>query len=399
MTNAFNGPFLAIPRWAINKLLRNPSALQVLCSMVDHMDIRTKQATVSMTQLHEATGLARRTVQRAVRWLELEGVVTTKMSGSGASSYTLMYEGGASPMTQGGVTHDAGGASPMTQGGVTRDTPLGIKNGHLPGLVGNTIEVIESIKEESERVFDPEGGQDMILGGDHEEEEKKDRRRQIDDKSRSVMKPLVQRFLNHPSQFRKPKPTEADQLILRRSIRRLLDGGMSPKSVADLIDLFMESHFVQYEDNIRAFSSKKIQTILLKKLSVSVTHEDPVLQYLSMDCQRGDLELPWSSEHDTALQTALMRRSLESTFRYPELVAKIIRYWSGSFTDKDFLLALTALEEIVNHGLGKAFINVAESAEILTMVELPEALLNGTVRDSPGTMVSAVYESRRSPNV
>jgi hypothetical protein len=398
MTSAFNGPFLAIPRWAIEKVLKNPSSLQVVCSMVDHMDIRTKQATVSVTQLCEATGLTRRTVQRAVRWLESEGVVATKMSGAGASSYTLMYEGGASPMTQGGVTHDAGGASPMTQGGVTHDAPRGVKNGHLPGLVGNTIEVRESIKEESERVFDPEGGKEVIIGGDHEEEAKKERRHQIDATNKSSVKPLVQRFLTHPSQFRKPKPTEAETLVLRRAIRLLLEGGMSSSSVAGLIDLFMDSHFVQYDDNIRAFASKKIQAILIKKLQVSVIHEDPVLQYLSLDCQRGDLDLPWSPDQDQMLQNALMRRALESTFRYPELVSQVIHHWAGGFSDSAFVAALDDLESIVKHGLGMTFVDIPETAKRLTMVSLPKDLLKGTVRASPGTMVSAVYESRRSPN-
>lgn len=400
MTNTFDGPFLAIPKWAIPTVVQNPSALQVLCGLVDHMDIRTKVANVPIGELSEAVGLSRKTVQRSLRWLESEGVVDTQQSPNGASSYTLRY-------TQRGVTGDRGvghgcpgGRSRVTGGEVTGDLPNGIKNSHLPGFCRNVIEnTIESVKEELKKGAAGPEGATMILGGDHEEEDRKEHRQQTIDKNRSHMKSLTHKFLYHPSHFHRSKASETEVLMLKRTLKRMLDGGMTPATISSLIDLFMSSPFGQYDHPVRAFSSKKVQEVLVKKLRITVTHEDPVLQFLAQDCQRGDLDLPWPEDQDQDLVNALILRSIESTFRYPDLVSQIITYWAGDFRNPGFIAALTALESIIKHGLGKEFVDVYETAESIPMVDLPKDLLKGTVRNSPATMSVAVYESRRSPNV
>jgi len=394
VSSTFDGPFLAIPKWAAQKAQKKPSALQVLCALVEHMDIRTKTSTVTISQLAEGTDTSPATVRRATKWLEDEGIIETKKCLNGANSYTVIYERGVSPVTGGAITSDRGGLSPVTGGAIMGDTPKQPKNSHLPGETQNPIEVYrESNKEKEKRVSDE--GSDMILGSDPEASgsttEKPKRTKD------SELKPLVEAFCYHQSRVMSARYSPQEIVILKHTLRRMLKNGMTPQTIHRMIDTFLsDTRFQNYTDLVKAFSSNKVQKTLLDRIGADVTDDDPVLMLMANDFVREDQDIPWDPPADDLLRRITTRHCLEALFRYPELVAGLATHWQGFFEDQGFISALQALDDLVKVGLGMSSLPTDELLEELQMLQVPQDLLSGTVRPSAGTIKEAIYNYRRA---
>ena len=339
-----------------------------------------------------------------LRWLEDEDMIRITHVGGGRKSntYQIRYQFS-------GVTHDPSEGSPVTPlnltettRGVTSDPSQVPKNDDLPAKTQNTIEhIIEMVYVEPlKNVSDEKETEPVILGSDPNHQKSPDTLTSTTKpKPNPVVKDLSWYFLNNRA-IVMHKKTSRDVQILQRTMKLLLASGLTPQAIRSMTDqFFSDTRFRSYDSPVLAFSSKKIQKVLMSRISIAVQVDDPVLSLMSQDFVRDDLVLPWDSSQDSQVRTSVTSRCIETLYRYPELVAGIIRNWSGDFYSKDFLAALSDIESLVRYGLGRETINVSEVVERLSFMPLPKDLIKGTVRDSADTMVSAIYEYRRMNRV
>lgn len=356
---------------------------------------------MSIPEIADASGVSKETAKRMLKWMEQEGMVeVTQGGGRTTNTYRIIYRSG--------VTHDPAGGSPMTPlnlktktRGVTHDPSKLPKNDHLPAKTQNTIEhIIEVVHEELlENVSDEKETTPVILGSDPDHRSTETVQRTTQPKANPSVKSLSWYFLNNRN-IVMHKKTSKDVQILQRTMKLLLSAGLTPPVIRSMIDqFFSDTRFRSYDNPVLAFSSKKIQKVLMDRITVDVQIDDPVLALMSQDFVRGDLELPWDESADNSIRMAVTSRCLETLYRYPELVSNIIQQWPGDFRNHDFLDALSSVESLVKHGLGRETANVSEILDRLSFMPLPKDLIKGTVRDAADTMVSAIYEYRRTNRV
>ncbi len=398
-TTMFDGPFIAIPRWARERIAaaKKGSALEVLCSLVDMMNIRTKCVNATIPQIAERANLSVETTKRMLRWLEKEGIIhTTRSGGQSANQYHIQYKSMGSPMTPQGVTHDPIDLYDPTTYGVTHDPTNTPKKGTLPAEMSPHRETYStSIKHES--IKKTAGSQKvspkMILGSDSEVP------KVTTNIAHTTINDLTNQFIHHRSNVMRVYPA-SDVSILRKTIKTLLKSGLSAQTIQKMIDNYLtDSYFSSYNNPILGFASKKIQKILIERVTAAVTSEDPVVMLLLADFDRGSLDIPWPHVQDSYLRTGLTTRCLETLYRYPELVVQVVYHWAGDFQNPEFLSDLSTLDALVKNQLGKETHDLTELLSKLEYVVIPKSLLRGNVRDSAGTIVSAIYQYRRDSRV
>jgi len=391
-STTFDGPFLAVPMWAVHRIAQDstPSTLQVLCVLVEHMNLRTKKVSMSLAEIAEASGVSRETAKRCVKWLVEEQVLTVTRASRTKNWYAVMY---LKPSQLG---------SPMTLGRVTHDPSNTPKNSDLAGTLQNSIDNNREISsnENMRRVCDQERNPAVILGSDPHEEPRASVKKTRSKKPTPEVTALAQAFLQHRTSVMRSAYTYNDTAILKRSVRLLLESGLSPVTVRQMIDqFFADTRFSQYKNPVSAFSSRKIQNILLSKISPEVSVDNNVLALLANDFVRDDIDLSWDPDCDDDLRKAITSRAMESVYRYPELVAEIAQRWNGSFTSPEFMKALTSLESLIRSQLGLETADVSDLLKDLDFLHLPQCILSGQPRPAAGTIVEAIYFYRRAANV
>jgi hypothetical protein len=412
-TNHFDGPFLAIPVWAIEviKDRGHPRDLQVLTGIVGCMDLRTRTTVATHDQIAEYIGVSRETVKRSLRWLGSEGIILVSRSGNSVNRYTVQYR------PRRGVTGDLPGGHgrpPETpeqtrQGesrGVTGDPP---KMDVSPGQTGNPQNTdIYSNRELVIRNGEAPcgGGKDeMILGQDPDDVREKPAEKTPTPtkakKPRGAYE-LADHFMFHPKSLMSQSYTPQDRRILMATFKRLLDGGLTRPSVVRMINNFWEHPtFSRYSSPVEAFSSKAVQKSLLETTEVVVLDDNPVLTMMANDFTRGDVDLPWHSSADGDLGKAVMLRCMDACYRYPEIVADIATAWNGEFTHPEFLATLDALNDLVRWHCAQQSVDHEDVIKKLSSFNLPQPLLNTSptmLRSPAGTIEEAVYNYRRFGN-
>lgn len=407
-TNHFDGPFLAVPVWAVEviKDRGQPRDLQVLIGLIGCMDLRTRTITASYQQVAEHIGMSRETVIRSAKWLEYEGIVRVSRTGNSVNSYTVVYK------PQGGVTGDTPGCHGR-HSGVSRETPLeasGSVTGDTPKSSVSPAQTPDSNSTEIYRHRDtykknesaPCGSEEanVILGGDPHEEKKDPAPKAA--KSGSPKKPfdLAERFMHHPKSLMSRTYTQRDRMVLMATFKKLLDGNITRKTVVSMIDKFWDNpHFANYDDPAQAFSSKAVQKSLMESVDVQIEDNDPVLNMMANDFTRTTEALPWSVTADRDLQKAVIMRCMDACYRYPELVADLATMWNGEFTDRQFLSALDDLNTLVLWHCNQDPSDVNELHTKLSFLKLPKALAEKVptmLRPPAGTIGEAIYNYRRS---
>ena len=106
-TNVFDGPFLAVPVWAVGEIrdYGQPRDLQILLGLVALMERRTKDIAASVTQIAEYVGVSKETAKRSLKWLADHKIITViHRQKPLVNVYTLHY---TPPVKHGdGVTGD-----------------------------------------------------------------------------------------------------------------------------------------------------------------------------------------------------------------------------------------------------------------------------------------------------
>lgn len=407
-TNLFQGPFLAIPVWAVDLITKHgqPRDLQVLVGLVGLMDRRNREVTASVTQIANHVGMSRETVKRSLKWLGEYGVITVRRRKNPTINvYTVHYT-------------DAGLGSRVTHTRVMGDPHLGSRVTHLEGSTrvtgdpsdcpetrkpqgfpGSSIEVyIERvILDEKERAAS--GREVEVIFGSNEDYVDPDKTPAKKKRDKGVNH-LVSHFV-HNRQVALTRSYSAKELtILRATMRTLKDSGLTDFTITQMIAKFFSvTRWRESEHIVLLFAKKDIQSKLLAEIESSVEVDDPVLQLMLSDFDREGIEVPWSKQHDAILKRAIIMRGTDICYRYPEIVSALATEYSGNFNNDDFVNTLTALNSLVRVITGEEQGDVSEILLGLEDVLLPEELRNGTeklLRPMASSLVEAVYNYRRT---
>jgi hypothetical protein len=180
----------------------------------------------------------------------------------------------------------------------------------------------------------------MILGADPTETKPSDDTPKR--KTRPEVNPLVNYFVYHPKSIMNSAYSFQDVQILRRTIRLLLDAGLTRPSIANMIDKFFSTENIRSADSpIRMFSSKSVQQSLMDKIETSLDENtSPVLTLMLNDFNRGDLELPWDSATDEYLRKIVILVGMDVKWHLGEEECdneKLISTLSGTTLPKELL--------------------------------------------------------------
>lgn len=412
-SNVFGGRFIAVPEWALAYINEHgqPRDLQILTCLVSMINLHDKSVTVSVVDLAKLANTSKETVKRSLKWLSDNFVISVTVGKKpNPNTYTVNYTQQVigSPVTPYRVMDDPFIGSPVTSLGVGDGVMYDpIKTIELPACDGNseTPRVIMLLKKDSTRNIEKAAGEsdkvgDMILGADpsdkpaHVEKQKRKPRPEVND--------LVSHFVYHPRSVMVSSYTFQDMNILRRTIRLLLDSGLTRLSIRKMIDKFFSvDRMRSAESPVLMFASKSVQQSLMDSVGteISETEVSPMISLMLNDFQRTQ-DLPWDAEVDNVIKRTVIMLCMEACYRYPEVVAEIIENSSGVVNSavKD---KLSALNSLVNWHLDIEDCNHKELLSTLSGTTLPKELLSATkssLRPAADTIVTAVYNYRRVDN-
>lgn len=408
-SNVFGGRFIAVPEWAVAHIFEHgqPRDLQVLTCLVSMMHIHNKSAEVSIQEIADASRTSKETVKRSVKWLSEQQIITTKIRRKPKKNiYTINYTQKpiGSPMTLSNTNSPQSIGSPMTLStpldGVTHDpikidiTPAQVTK----SLVSREIIIIESNSNKTlKKAAGPHDKvEDMILGADVNEKPKAEEPAKR--KPRPEVNDLASYFVYHPRSVMTCSYSFQDMNILRRTIRLLLDAGVSRTTVRQMIDKFFSTDRMRgAESPVLMFSSKSVQSSLMETLDTVLDNTSPILSLMLNDFNREGIDLPWDSSADEALRKVIIISGMDVCYRYPELIAQVIEL-AEDFSSSSFRNQISSLNSLVKWHLGEEEADVNELKEDLVGITLPKELLaktRSTLRPAADTLVSAIYNYRR----
>ena len=407
-TNSFQGPFLAVPVWAVDVINKcgQPRDLQVLVGLVALMDRRNKEVTASVQQLSLHLGISKETTKRSLRWLTEYGVITTRRrKNPNVNVYTVHYTdaGMGSRMTLDGVTHDPMVGSPVTLAGgvdgVTHDPSYPHFYDDLAGETQSSIEVLikRVVLERTERAAS--GTEDeMIIGADPDEPQEFERSSKKKPALGKTNK-LVNHFVSNRQAIMTASYDQKSLIILRRTFNILLNSGITEFTIMQMVNKFFAIEKWRTSNNpALLFCSKDIQRKLMEQVDTTVEVEDPVMSLMLNDFVREALELPWPEPQDKLLKRAIVMHATEVCYRYPELVSKVAHQYSGDFANADFVNYLSALNSLVRYVNGDDQEDPTDVLNTLRSFELPvelQKMSKASLRPSASSISEAVYNYRR----
>lgn len=408
-TNTFQGPFLAIPEWAVAVIKDHgqPRDLQVLVGLVALMERRTKEVTASVQTLADHVGVSKETTKRSIKWLVEYGVITVRRrKNPSVNVYTVHYmdAGMGSRVTPTGVMGDPMVGSWVTLAGggdgVTGDPSYTPFCDDLPAETQSPIEVLieRMVIEINERAAS--GTEDeMIIGADPDEEHGFDKQPAPTRRPRYTNR-LLNHFVSNRQSIMSSNYSQRDLVILRRTLNMLTDSGLTEFTVMQMINKFFSvERWRLSESPALLFCSKDIQKKLMEQVDTVVETDDPVLLLMLNDFERADIQLSWDESQDMLLKKAIIMRGTDICYRYPEVVATLAHQHAGDFVNPDFTNSLSALNSLVRCITGEESEDPVEVLKSLKGFPLPDELqkLSKTLLRQPSSsIVEAVYNYRRT---
>lgn len=407
-TNSFQGPFLAVPVWAVDLINKHgqPRDLQVLVGLVALMDRRNKEVTASVQQISTHLGVSKETAKRSLKWLAEYGVITTRRrKNPNVNVYTVHYTdaGMGSRVTLARVMDDpmVGSWVTLSDGidGVMGDPSLTPFCGVLPGGTQSSIEVLieRVLIERTERAASGEEDQ-MIIGADPDESQEFERAPKKKQAPAKTNK-LVSHFVSNRQAVMTASYDQKSLIILRRTFNILMNSGLTEFTIMQMINKFFAIEKWRMSDNpALLFCSKDIQRKLMEQVDTTVEVEDPVMSLMLNDFVRETINLPWPESQDNLLKRAIIMHATEVCYRYPELVSKVIHQYPGDFANADFVNYLSALNSLVRYVNGDNQEDPTEVLNALRGFELPaelQKMSKASLRPSASSISEAVYNYRR----
>lgn len=411
VSNVFGGRFIAIPAWSLGYIARHgsPRDLMVLSGLVEVMNVHNKVSDISISELAEMLNASKETVKRSLKWLTEHHIITViERSRVSNNVYKVNYTQKVvvSKMTPPGVKNDPTLGSKMTPpnggGGVKNDTSKNdISPGEVPQIETLRIStVLDSEIETIKRVASDNGKVDDMIFGADPEEEKVSQPEVSKKKTRPEINDLTSYFVYHPGSVMSYSYSTTDTQALRRHIRLLFDGGLTRESVRKLIDQFFANYKCSPSDSpVFMFASKSVQSSLMSMTGIQLdTQTDPVLMFMVNDFSREGLDLPWQSSLDESLKDTIIMHAMDICYRYPELVAEVIKQFSGDFENHSFKTALDSLTSLIRWYTGEEDGDPKTIRYSLSSLNLPTELQANrrvSIRPASDTIASAIYTYRR----
>ena len=364
------------------------------------MERRTKEVSASVQQIADYSVLSKETVKRSLRWLEESGVVTIgRRKKPSVNVYTINY----APTD--GVSGDPIRAVDKWVDGVTSDpmmgsavTPSKPRLAHTAcGLRDSSIEVLNI---DTNKVKKAASGleEEMILGGDPEEAEVKVETK-VKKKSQRNVNSLVTQFISDPRTIMSHSYSYKEIIILRKTLNTLRDSGLTEFTVSQMIKRFLDvEHWRNSETPVLVFTNKAVQQKLMDQVDTEVVTEDPVLALMMSDFERVGINLPWDYTNDQLLKREVIRHGIDICYRYPEVVAELIKTHNG-VPSTNFTATLRALNSLVRVLSGEEDGDLTELHAAVSSVSLPPELHKTSKKDlrpAAGSLLEAVYNYRRS---
>jgi len=403
----FQGPFFAVPVWAAEDIRDHghPRDLQVLVALVALMERRTQEVRASINQISDYLRTSPKTVQRSLKWMESQKIVTTTRRGKPAVNvYKINY---SKPVNR--VTHDPFNRSPMTylsgEESTLNRSPVTYSDGPIlwpdQGVREIAIEILDISEIEILKRAASGEGDKMIFGADPDKEE------QAFDpapkkKPRRDLNRLVTQFVGDPRVIMTRTYSYRDVVILKKTLNTLRDAGLTEFTISQMIKRFLDvEHWRNGENPVLTFSSKAVQQKLMEQVETVVDTESPVMAFVLNDFQRGTLELPWDdTSMDQAFRNMVIMHGMDACYRYPELVVYLIEANTNGITE-EFKLSLVALNSLVRVIAGEEDGNPEELRDAVSNLPLPaelEKLSKANLRPQAGSITEAVYNYRRTGN-
>jgi len=412
VSNVFGGRFIAIPAWSLGYIARHgsPRDLMVLSGLVEVMNVHNKIADISISNLAEALNTSKETVKRSLKWLSDHHVISVvDRHKASNNTYKIHYvqKVVVSKMTPPGVKNDPTLGSKMTppnEGGGVKNDPTKINESPASEAEIKTLRIIPILDNEIEtvkRVASDDGTvDDMILGADPDEVKSKVSKSEVKRKPRPEINDLASYFVYHPGSVMSHSYNQQDMQALRRHLRLLFDGGLTRASVKKMIDQF----FVNYKSSsfdspVYMFASKSVQASLMSMAGIQLdTQTDPVLLFMNNDFNRDGLTLPWAEDMDERLKDIVILHAMDICYRYPELVADVIKQFSNDFEDHAFKSSLDSLTSLIRWYTGEEDGDPKTIRYSLSSLNLPKELQGNnraSIRPASDTIASAIYTYRR----
>ena len=414
-SNVFGGRFVAVPEWALTHINAHgqPRDLQILTCLVSMINLHDKSVTVSVVDIAKLANTSKETVKRSLKWLSDNFVISIAVGKKpNPNTYTVNYTQQVigSPVTPYRVMDDPLIGTPVTPSGVGDGVMYDpIKTIELPACDGisDSPRVIMLLKKDSTRNIEKaEGGsgkvEDMILGADPSDKPASTSTEKQKRKPRPEVNDLVSHFVYHPRSVMVSSYTFQDMNILRRTIRLLLDSGLTRLSIRKMIDKFFSvDRMRSAESPVLMFASKSVQQSLMDSVGTEISEAEvsPMISLMLNDFKRTQ-DLPWDVEVDNVIKRTVIMLCMEACYRYPEVVAQIVEDSLG-VVDSSVKDKLSALNSLVNWHLDIEDCNRSEILGVLSGTTLPKELLTATkssLRPAADTIVTAVYNYRRVGN-
>lgn len=407
-TNVFDGPFLAVPVWAVGEIrdFGQPRDLQVLLGLVALMERQTKEIAASITQIADYVGVSKETAKRSLKWLADHKIITViHRQKPLVNVYTVHY---IRPVKHGDrVMGDPMMGSQETLYGVTEDPMVGsrvtlstsTKDQHNNTFSNPYIKILNrSTKEILKKAASGTEGK-MILGSDPDNPVS-GFELPVKKKVPRKTNQFVNHFLSNRHSIMSSSHSPKDLMILRKAFSTLIDSGLTEFTIMQMITKFFSvQRWREAENIVLLFCTKDIQQKLMEQVETTVDSDNPVLLLMMNDFERLDLDLPWPETMDLVLKKVVIRRGMDACYRYPEIVAKLITIHNGAFYSDEFSTSLSALNSIIRVISGEEQEDPTPLLKEVAHLELPDELLNlssSSLRLPAGSIVEAVYNYRRA---
>ena len=326
MPRKLNGPFAAVPIWAIDLIAKkgNPTHSYILMCII-RLTPFDGSPVMTIDDISDASRLSPSTVKRSIKWLELHKIVTsTILSANRGKNITVNYR-----KPKGGFTSDLA----LRKGGVTSDLPGGSPVNPPRGCeqeqrvsIDSTLDIVQ--RKMSNDIFlcglrpTKQQGEPMpTLGADPDNDQPWDETIALK-KTTSEISQVINHFELTARRVGGKTTSVGERPVFRAQVKRLINAGVKVSDLTKMTEEFFSlSRNVESPSPWRVFCSREVQNGMMSKMT-GVSQNSPILGWVSDDFEHGD-DLPWNDDINQKMQKIIWRRGMDVAYRYPEFLVSI----------------------------------------------------------------------------
>ena len=326
MSRKLNGPFAAVPIWAIDLITKkgNPTHSHILMCII-RLTPFDGNPIMTIDDISGISGMSPSTVKRSIKWLELHKVVTsTILSANRGKSIIVNYRkpkrGVTSdlPLNKGGVISDLPGGSPV-------NPPRGCEQGQRVSI-DSTLDIVQ--RKMSNDIFlcglrpKKQQGEPMpTFGADPDNDRPWDETIALKKTTSEISQVLDHFELTARRVGGKTTPV-GERPAFRAQIKRLINAGVKVSDLTKMTEEFFTlSRNMESASPWKTFCSREVQISMMSKMT-GVSQKSPILGWVSDDFEHGE-DLPWGDGVNQKMQKIIWRRGMDVAYRYPELLVNI----------------------------------------------------------------------------